>query len=165
MKANTFSVYTLAMAAAFVSLADGQDLHRQPARKPVPGLVQFSGTLPDAAAMPAVGVTFALYEEQEGGVPIWVEIQNVSTDESGRYTVLLGATRPEGLPVELFTSGGARWLGIQPERQPEQPRVLLLSVPYALKAADAETVGGLPPSSFVLAVPSRGTSASPIDST
>src|SRR5207245_7367940 len=35
----------------------------------------------------------------------------------------------------------------------EQPRVLLLSVPYALKAADAETIGGLPPSAFVLAAP------------
>ena len=29
--------------------------------------------------------------------------------------------------------------------------MLLLSVPYALKAADAETVGGLPASAFVLA--------------
>jgi hypothetical protein len=28
-----------------------------------------------------------------------------------------------------------------------------VSVPYALKAADAETVGGLPPSAFVLAAP------------
>ena len=33
------------------------------------------------------------------------------------------------------------------------PRVSLVSVPYALKAADVETIGGLPPSAFVLAVP------------
>jgi hypothetical protein len=33
----------------------------------------------------------------------------------------------------------------------EQPRVLLVSVPYALKAADAETLGGKPLSAFVLA--------------
>ena len=33
----------------------------------------------------------------------------------------------------------------------EQPRVLLVSVPYALKAADADTLGGLPASAFVLA--------------
>ena len=33
----------------------------------------------------------------------------------------------------------------------EQPRVLLLSVPYALKAADAQTLGGLPASAFLLA--------------
>jgi len=32
--------------------------------------------------------------------------------------------------------------------------VLLVSAPYALKAGDAETIGGLPPSAFVLATPS-----------
>jgi len=53
----------------------------------------------------------------------------------------------------LFVSGEARWLGVQVAGQPKQPRVLLLSVPYALKAADAETIGGLPPSAFVLAAP------------
>jgi hypothetical protein len=37
--------------------------------------------------------------------------------------------------------------------------VLLLSVPYALKAADAETVGGLPPSAFVRANPEGGTAS------
>lgn len=45
--------------------------------------------------------------------------------------------------MQLFTSGEARWLGIQVEAQSEQPRVLRLSVRYALKAADAEKVGGV----------------------
>ena len=34
-------------------------------------------------------------------------------------------------------------------RQQEMPRILLASVPYALKAADAETLGGLPASAYV----------------
>jgi len=38
--------------------------------------------------------------------------------------------------------------------------VLLVSAPYALKAGDAETIGGLPPSAFVLAAPSAGPAAS-----
>jgi len=46
---------------------------------------------------------------------------------------------------------------VQVSGQEEQPRVLLLSVPYALKAADAETVGGLPPSAFVLAATTSST--------
>jgi hypothetical protein len=49
--------------------------------------------------------------------------------------------------------GDARWLGVTVNGGQEQPRVFLLSVPYALKAADAETIGGLPPSAFVLAAP------------
>jgi hypothetical protein len=87
-----------------------------------------------------------------------METQNVRLDENGRYTVLLGATRNDGLPMELFASGEARWLGVQVEGQPEQSRVLLLSVPYALKAADSETVGGLPASAFLLAAPPNASS-------
>jgi hypothetical protein len=98
-----------------------------------------------------VGVTFAIYKEQEGGAALWLETQNVGLDEQGRYTVLLGATKSEGLPLELFLGGETRWLGAQVQLpgEVEQGRVLLLSVPYALKAADAETLGGKPASAFV----------------
>ena len=61
---------------------------------------------------------------------------NTQLDVNGAYTVLLGATGPEGQPVQLFTANEARWLGVEPVGIAEQPRVLLLSVPYALKAAD-----------------------------
>jgi len=118
--------------------------------------VKFSGTLTglDGNALSGVvGVTFALYAEQTGGAPLWLETQNVQLDKSGRYTALLGSTKPEGLPVDMFVTEQAQWLGVRPEGQNEQARVLLLSVPYALKARDAETIGGLPPSAFQLAGP------------
>jgi hypothetical protein len=66
---------------------------------------------------------------------------------------MLGSTRSAGLPADIFVAGQARWLSVQPQGQKELPRVMLLSVPYALKAGDAQTVGGLPPSAFVLAAP------------
>ena len=66
-------------------------------------------------------------------------MQNVELDARGVYTVLLGSNIASGLPEEMFRSGEARWLGIQPEREAELPRVLLVSAPYALKAADADT--------------------------
>lgn len=116
----------------------------------VPTMVKFSGTVQEAHSS-VVGITFALYKEQGGGAPLWLETQSVPLDRTGHYSVQLGQTLPAGLPKDLFTSGEARWLGVQPEGQTEQPRILLLSVPYALKAADAETIGGLPPSAFVLA--------------
>ena len=128
----------------------------------VPHLVRFAGLLKDGAGRPLIGtagVTFALYRDQEGGSALWLETQNVAADKNGHYTVSLGDTKADGLPVELFTSGEARWLGVQTEGQAEQPRVLLVSVPYALKAADAETVGGLPPSAFMLAGPSPSNNA------
>src|SRR6266478_2303082 len=128
---------------------------------PVPRLVKFAGTLKDEqgkARTGVVGVTFAIYKDQEGGAALWLETQNVELDEQGHYTVLLGATKNEGLPLELFAAGEPRWLGVQVNlpKEVEQPRVLLVSVPYALKASDADTLGGKPLSSFVLAPPSSG---------
>jgi len=120
----------------------------------VPPISKFSGILTDGHGKPqgsVIGVTFALYKDAEGGAPLWVETQNVHPDQSGHYTVTLGSTTTQGLPSELFASGQARWLGVQPQGQEEKARVLLMSVPYALKAMDAETLGGKPASSFLQA--------------
>src|SRR5215472_3340548 len=120
----------------------------------VPRLIKFSGTLVDAQERPLagpVGVTFALYAQQSGGAALWLETQNVKPDGNGNYAVLLGATSATGVPAELFASAEARWLGVQVEREVERPRVPLVSVPYALKAGDAQTLGGLPPSAFTRA--------------
>src|SRR5271170_4746969 len=130
----------------------------------LPRLVRFGGTIKDLNGSPLtgiVGITFAFYSEKTGGAPLWLETQNATADSNGHYTVLLGATKPEGLPAELFTSEQARWVGVQVSGQPEQPRVLLVSAPYALKAGDAETIGGFPPSAFVLAAPAAISSAGP----
>lgn len=123
----------------------------------VPRLIKFSGELRDLAGKPLTGVAdahFAIYRAQQDAAPIWEETQTLQLDEQGRYSVLLGAMQAEGLPVELFTSGEARWLGVAAGKLPEQPRVLMVSVPYALKAADAETLGGKPASAYALAEPS-----------
>ena len=128
----------------------------------VPRLIKFSGTLLDAQDRPMagpVGVTFALHAQQTGGAALWLETQNVTPDAHGNYTVLLGANSTNGVPAELFASGEARWLEVQVERQPEQPRILLVSVPYALKAKDADTLGGRPASAFLTTETLAGSSA------
>lgn len=119
---------------------------------PVPTLVNFNGALQQVNGKPVpgvVGITFSLYKDSQGGAPLWMETQNVQVDSSGHYSVLLGSTFSQGLPTELFANGEARWLGVRVQNEDEQPRVLLLSVPYALKAADAETLGGVPASQFL----------------
>ncbi len=103
----------------------------------VPRLVRLSGTLSEPATSTAVGnaegasatgvassattrpassvvgVTFALYTQETGGAPLWLETQNVQADQAGHYTVLLGLTKADGLPIDLFTSGQAQWLRMQ----------------------------------------------------
>ena len=129
----------------------------------VPPLIPFSNVATDEGGNSLSGVvslTFSLYAAQQGGEPLWTETQNnVQLDPAGHYSVQLGITKPNGVPTTLFTTGEARWLGVRIAEQGEQPRMLLLSVPYALKAGDAATIGGLPPSAFVLAGPLSGTSS------
>ena len=84
-------------------------------------------------------MTFLLYKDQQGGAHVSLETQSVPPDKNGRYTVTLGATTNGGLPADVFANGEARWLAVQVVGQAEQARVLLVDVPYALKAADAET--------------------------
>src|SRR5579884_742147 len=124
-----------------------------PASVAVPRLVNFSGTLRDATGKSLTGtqaLTLSIYPDPDSRTPLWQEKQNVQTDETGHYTVQLGAATASGIPLDLFTSGTPLWLGVaQQAGGPEQQRVLLVSAPYALKAADAETLAGRPASDFV----------------
>ncbi len=128
----------------------------------VPNLIRFGGVLKDANGTVITtlsGVTFLIYKDEQGGAPLWMETQNVQPDKAGRYTVQLGAVSKNGLPPDVFMTGEARWLAVQIGTEAEQARVALVSVPYALKAGDAATLGGLPASAFVLAAPSTSTPA------
>lgn len=124
--------------------------------QPVPHLVKFSGAIKNVSGLPhngVVSIRFVIYGDATGGTALWQEVQNTQLDQQGHYEVALGVTGREGLPAELFASGEPRWLGVQPllPGVEEQPRVLLVSVPYALKAGDANTLGGLPASAFAKA--------------
>ena len=159
-RTNVFLTICLLMIASMLPLAAQNSAGTGAV---VPRLVNYSGKALDAAGKPLsgiAGVTFAIYKDQYEGSPLWLETQNVTANSKGNFTIQLGATKPEGLPLELFSSPEARWLGVRVNGGEEQPRVLLLSVPYALKAGDAATIGGLPPSAFVLAAAAPGSAQS-----
>src|SRR4051812_33217779 len=139
-------LWSFLLVIAFSACAWAQDANSAVPPQ-LPRLIRFSGTLSLAdKSANVVGVTFALYRDQTGGSPLWLETQSVTTDGQGSYSVLLGSASKDGIPSELFSSNEARWLGVKTEGQDEQTRVLLVSVPYAMKAGDAETLGGLPAS-------------------
>jgi hypothetical protein len=165
----TVCVCVFLLLACFVLPLAAQQPAAASANLAVPPMVNFGGVLTDANGKPltgAVGVTFYLYQDSQGGAPLWMETQNVKVDKAGHYTAALGYTSSQGLPANVFASGEARWLGVQVQGQAEQPRVLLMSVPYALKALDAETIGGKPISAFQLTSPqshSTGSNPPPTD--
>ncbi|HZP66298.1 MAG TPA: hypothetical protein VFB32_08305 [Rudaea sp.] len=118
----------------------------------------FSGEFRPADGLPPAPVqlaTLSIYHDEIGGTPMWEETQNIAIGSGGRFNVLVGSSTADGLPVDLFTAGEPRWLGVRFHRagEPEQARVQLLSVPYALKAIDADTLGGRPASAYALAEP------------
>src|ERR1022692_1647968 len=154
MKLRTLCVIvTLASALVCTTVAQTAAPNSSPATTQVPRLIRFSGVALDETHNPMTGVlgfTFSLYEDQQGGSALWVETQNIQADANGHYTALLGSASAEGMPQELFSSGEAQWLGVQIQGQAERARVLLVSVPYALKAHEAETLSGRSISDFVL---------------
>ena len=120
----------------------------------VPRVIRIAGTLSPVDGMPLAAVetvTIRIYAAEHDVTPLWHESQTVTPEANGRYTVLIGATREEGVPLEVFRSGEARWIGVTLDRtgEGEAPRIRLVSVPYALRAQDAETLGGHPASAYV----------------
>ena len=141
---------TLALPATFVP---AQTPDAATAATVVPALIHYAGTALHTDGKPQVGqaaTTFTIFRDETGGNPLWIETQLITFDTAGRYDTHLGATSPSGLPSNLFAGGDARWLEVQVAGSAPQPRILLVSVPYAMKAADAATLNGLPASAFAL---------------
>lgn len=160
MKLRVSCVFAVSLLAVLSMTA--QNSVSSPASAQVPPVIQFSDVArgeSGSALTGTVPITFSLYNNSQGGEALWSETQNVTLDDSGHYSVYLGITKTNGVAMNLFTTGQAHWLGVQIQGQGEQPRVFLVSVPYAMKAGDAATVGGLPPSAFVLAAPAAASGA------
>src|SRR5579872_1422671 len=109
----------------------------------IPHLIRFVGQVKNAFGPSHTGVVslrFTIYDSEKGGTALWQEVQNTQADLTGRYEVLLGATSTEGVPLSIFSNGGQRWLGVEALRpgSEEEQRVALVSVPYAVKAGDAQ---------------------------
>ena len=117
----------------------------------VPLLITYVGELSkDGQPVTEAGhsFTFRLYDAQDG-LPesaVWVETHEVDI-VSGRFVVLLGSQTP----FDLSTFDGApKWLGIEMDANTEfSDKLQLISVPYALKSANCESLGGVPAATYV----------------
>jgi len=120
-----------------------------------PRLITITGVYRPADGQPPATVetvTLSVYADPQGGTPVFQEMQQVTIDDRGRYSVVLGAAHTDGIPPGVFASG-AQWLGTVFERtgEVEGPRTRLTSVPYAMRAVEADSLGGRPASDYQLA--------------
>lgn len=134
-----------------------------PAAISVPTVIRYAGTAPLSvpAGQTEIDVTFRFFAAASGGTALWQEKQRV-TQHEGKFTALIGAATGGGVPTALFANAEARWLEVQVGDEAPASRVEFAAAPYALKAADADTVGGKPASSFVLR---ENANALPLDTT
>jgi hypothetical protein len=127
----------------------------------VPGLINYQGQLNNAAGTPVADGTyemrFYLYDAEIDGHQVWNptlgEEQRVVVIK-GIYNVQLGAREPLSsgifdqkevwLEMAIYNTGSSTWETLTPRQK-------VTSVAYALRAGDADTLGGNPPGAFSLA--------------
>ena len=108
----------------------------------VPHLINYQGVLTDSVGQPITGshdLTFTIYPDSAISAPAyWTETHTGVLLDNGLFHVILGGTTP--ISDDLFADD-LRWIGITVDATPEmKPRLQITSVPWALRAAVADTV-------------------------
>ena len=104
---SILSIVSLCLAMAIVTAAQNQPnpTAASSSQVSVPHLVKFRGTVKDDTGHPktgVVGVTFALYKDQEGSAPLWLETQNVQTITRVASSDMAFALRQPGYEVDIM---------------------------------------------------------------
>jgi len=114
----------------------------------VPRLINYQGVVTDAGGAVISGthtLTFGIYQEPEDitGGALWTEVHTGVVLEDGLFNVILGSITT--LPENLFASGYDRYIGVKVDGDAEmRPRMLITSVPWAFKAALADSAIAAP---------------------
>ena len=152
MSTQRKALLVILTSAALGLLASAQVASTNGTQSPgisVPRLIRMSAAVPASESLGRT-LTFTIYADASGGSALWSETQAVTTDARGQYTVTLGEASSGGVPSDIFGSGSARWLEVSENGSVIGARMLLVSVPYALKSEDADMLGGHSISDFVL---------------
>jgi hypothetical protein len=130
---------SILLAAALAGLA-------APARADVPSTIPFAGRLVKngTPVSGAATVAFRLFAQQSGGASLWEETQSLGVDQ-GLVYARLGSVNPidptiikDSLFLEVEVLDGT-------SAGPFQPRLPVESVPFAIHAQTADTLGDLAP--------------------
>jgi hypothetical protein len=128
----------------------------------IPQMINYQGILLDGDQKPVTGnrsVEFLLYDTETEGIALWSETQNVSVME-GLFAVLLGSIKP--IPSPVFDST-TLYLTLKVGSDEEMlPRKLLVSVGYAYRALNADSLGGKGADEYVLSGDSGSVTAAMI---
>jgi hypothetical protein len=115
----------------------------------IPPKINYQGKLVDGSGTPLAGThdaVFRLYDAPVLGTMLWSDSATVASDAGGIFSVVLGGDHP------MVTGlGDSCWLEIEIDGEILVPRREMVSVPYALRAAAADSLGGLAAEAFAAA--------------
>ena len=106
----------------------------------VPHQLTHQGRLVDDSGHPMVGeleLTYTIYDRATDGDILWQDVVDIEPDTTGFYSVEIGGSDN---PVDPGVVGDGRgWLGVAVDGGDEmEPRISLNSVPFALRASEAD---------------------------
>ncbi|MSP93485.1 MAG: hypothetical protein EXR79_17120 [Myxococcales bacterium] len=109
----------------------------------VPTTTLVEGVLLSAAGGPAAdgnyAGNFSLYKDAATALPTWTEGPLLVAVKGGFFTVILGSTKPIDAAATAAL-GTTPFLGVKIEQDPELTRRPIAAVPYAVRAAVAESL-------------------------
>lgn len=115
----------------------------------VPAEMHFQGVLTDNEGAPLSGqhsITVSLYDAQQGGALLWTQVSQLEV-VGGVVDLVLGEST--SISADILSSPQL-WLGVQVDGDDElTPRQKLASVPYAARAAVADTAANVPDAALV----------------
>jgi len=112
-------------------------------RAQIPNLINYQGrmTVSGAPASGTFSIRFSIHTALTGGTELWFETQNTVQVANGIFNVLLGSATTGGIPNNVFTATGDRYLAVRVGVDPEiSPRFRLTSVAFAIRATEADGV-------------------------
>jgi len=115
----------------------------------VPHLINYQGRLTDSGGVPLNGtysLTFRIYDAETAGSLLWEEIQSGAVIQKGIFNILLGSVTNLNLAFDK-----QYYLEIKVGSEVMSPRQRITSAGYAIRAEEAEKLGGKQSSDYVLA--------------
>jgi len=115
----------------------------------VPHLINYQGRLTDSSGTPLNGtydLTFRIYDAEAAGNLLWQETHLGALIQKGIFGILLGSVTSLDLPFDK-----QYYLEIKVGSEVMSPRQRITSAGYAIRAEEAEKLGGKQPSDYVLA--------------
>ena len=139
---NHQSTYAVVMAILLTLSCVQNSLAQNNPAPGIPRLLSYQGVLttPEGMAVPDGDyvITLRIYNQADGGLPLWEETQTVNTLD-GVFDAYLGLTQPLDLPFDA-----PYWLAAEMQGEPEMtPRTRMVAMSYALHSVWSGEAGGV----------------------